>query len=112
MNLFLLPRVDDIPPGEVRRIDDTPAGPIAVVNVAGRLHATSDLCPHARAPLSEGFVEGHWLICPTHFAEFDLRTGEVRNGPKGCRPLAIHRMVRKDGRYYLVLDHPGARPEG
>ncbi|MER2534338.1 MAG: Rieske 2Fe-2S domain-containing protein [Rhizobiaceae bacterium] len=101
--LFALPDLGDLAPGEVRRIDDTPLGPVALVNVDGELHATSDLCPHARAPLSEGFVEGHWLVCPTHFAEFDVRSGEARNAPPRCRPLVIHRLVRDGDRYCLEI---------
>ena len=49
--------------------------PIAVYNVEGIFHATSDLCPHAYALLSTGFLEGHVVECPLHAGCFDIRSG-------------------------------------
>lgn len=48
---------------------------IAVFNVGGTLYAIDDECPHAGAPLSEGFVEGEEVECPWHAARFSLKTG-------------------------------------
>jgi nitrite reductase/ring-hydroxylating ferredoxin subunit len=49
---------------------------IALYNVDGRYFATSDMCSHAFALLSNGFLEGHVVECPLHAGCFDVRTGE------------------------------------
>lgn len=49
--------------------------PVAVYNVEGTLHATSDLCPHAYALLSTGFLDGYVVECPLHAGCFDIRSG-------------------------------------
>lgn len=52
---------------------------IALFNAgAGRVHATSPLCPHEDGPLADGWIEGDAVVCPWHGFDFDLATG-------GCR---------------------------
>ena len=33
------------------------------------------LCPHRRAPLAEGWLEGDRLVCPWHSWSFDVKSG-------------------------------------
>jgi len=54
---------------------------ILLANVGGRLYAASDRCPHANARLSMGRLEGTTIICPLHFARYDVSTGELLSGP-------------------------------
>ena len=54
---------------------------VAVFNVDGNFHAISDTCSHAEASLSEGDLDGYFVMCPLHASEFDVRTGEVMNMP-------------------------------
>jgi nitrite reductase/ring-hydroxylating ferredoxin subunit len=68
--------VGDIGPGEMRHFD-VEGYVIAIANVAGTLHAFSDICPHADGPLHEGCLEGHVVICPWHDGRFDIRSGEA-----------------------------------
>lgn len=56
---------------------------VAVYSVDGMLYATSDLCTHAWALLSDGFLDGHVVECPLHGACFDIRTGKGMAGPVG-----------------------------
>lgn len=49
---------------------------IAIYNVDGQYYATDDVCTHAYARLSLGFLEGHEIECPLHFGRFDIRTGK------------------------------------
>ncbi|MGW5750103.1 non-heme iron oxygenase ferredoxin subunit [Nocardia rhamnosiphila] len=55
----------------------TPEGwpPLLIYRVDGKIYATADTCTHATASLSEGELEGHTIVCPVHWAEFDIRTG-------------------------------------
>ena len=54
---------------------------ILVANVDGAFYALQDACGHRQAPLSKGTLEGHVIECPLHFAQFDVRTGELVSGP-------------------------------
>lgn len=48
---------------------------IAVVRADDEVFALSNICRHAFAPLSDGFVDGHTLICPWHGWRYDVRDG-------------------------------------
>lgn len=49
---------------------------MAVVATAdGQLFAVPDQCPHARMPLSDGYVDGGRLVCAYHGWEFELSSG-------------------------------------
>lgn len=55
---------------------------VAVFNVNGEFYALDNRCPHARGPLSEGHVSADEcaVVCPWHYAKFDLQTGHVIDG--------------------------------
>jgi nitrite reductase/ring-hydroxylating ferredoxin subunit len=48
---------------------------VAVAVLDGQLHAFDDTCPHAGCSLAEGELEDDSVVCPCHFARFDLTTG-------------------------------------
>jgi 3-phenylpropionate/trans-cinnamate dioxygenase ferredoxin component len=52
-----------------------------LANVEGAFYAISDVCGHRNAPLSRGRLQGYLIECPLHFARFDVRTGDLVNGP-------------------------------
>jgi len=52
-----------------------------LANVKGTFYAISDVCGHRNAPLSRGKLDGYLIECPLHYAQFDVRTGELVNGP-------------------------------
>jgi 3-phenylpropionate/trans-cinnamate dioxygenase ferredoxin component len=75
-------RLDDIPPNGGRTFE--PGGrEVAVFRCGGAFFAVSAMCTHASGYLHEGAVDEERFVveCPLHFAEFDLRTGEVLAGP-------------------------------
>jgi len=88
--------LDNLPPGEVRRLEVTP--PIAVFNVDGVLYAIDDTCTHSNASLSDGDVDPITCTveCPFHLARFDLRTGKPRSLPAG-KPVRTHTVEVRDG---------------
>lgn len=65
----------EVPEGEVRCVKPAGVEAIAVCRVEGAFFATQDGCTHAKASLSEGWVEGHELCCPVHDGRFDIRDG-------------------------------------
>lgn len=80
---------------------------IALYRLGERVFATSNVCTHEEAWLSEGYVDGDCIECPLHGAIFHIPTGEVRGGPvdKGIETYA----VRVDGEEVFVdVDAIGA----
>ena len=70
-------------PGEIK---DAKVGEaeIAIYNVDGAFYATSNICTHAFALLSDGWLDGDEVECPLHAGRFDVRTGKAL-----CPPVEI-----------------------
>jgi nitrite reductase/ring-hydroxylating ferredoxin subunit len=66
-----------------------------LANVESAFYAISDVCGHRNAPLSRGKLQGYLIECPLHFAQFDVRTGELVNGPVST-PVPVYE-VRVEG---------------
>lgn len=54
---------------------------ILIANVNGNFYAMDDRCGHMNALLSMGKLQGKNVICPFHFAEFDVTTGKKVKDP-------------------------------
>ena len=54
---------------------------IALYDADGNLFATDNVCTHAYARLSDGWLDGELIECPLHAARFDIRTGKVLDPP-------------------------------
>ncbi len=74
---------DAVAPGEVRTAEVN-GRELAIVNVDGQFHALDGLCPHQDGPLGEGYLQGRSLVCPLHYWEFDIDTGEYLDDPTTC----------------------------
>jgi nitrite reductase/ring-hydroxylating ferredoxin subunit len=73
---------------------------ILLIELDGTVHALANICPHAYALISDGFLEGGEVECPLHAARFDIRTGKCLAGP-AMDDLARFE-VRVDGADVLV----------
>jgi len=67
-------RLEDIPAGTARHVK-IGKNDIAVARVGEDVYALSNICRHAFGPLSDGFMDGHTLMCPWHGWRYDVRTG-------------------------------------
>ncbi len=76
---------------------------IALVRHEGVVHALEDSCPHADASIACGPVENGVIACPWHYAEFDLRTGEVLSGP-AARGIPVYEVREEDGIVSVAVD--------
>lgn len=45
------------------------------------VYALANICSHAFARLSDGYIEGHEVFCPLHSGSFDIRTGAACAAP-------------------------------
>jgi naphthalene 1,2-dioxygenase system ferredoxin subunit len=50
---------------------------IALYDLDGTLHATDDVCTHAYAKLSDGWLDKGEIECPLHAGRFDVCTGKA-----------------------------------
>lgn len=89
--------------GFVGRVEETPAGPVAVYHLGGRLHAISDTCPHAGASLCEGELDGDVVTCPRHGSQFRVTDGERVRGPAD-EALATVRVLTEAGEVFLEFE--------
>jgi nitrite reductase/ring-hydroxylating ferredoxin subunit len=85
----------DLREGEMRAFD-VHGTEIAVANVGGTFHAFDDTCTHRGCSLAEGDLEETTVICPCHGSEFDVRSGEVLQGP-AREPLVTYETRVEDG---------------
>lgn len=75
---------------------------IGVYEVEGQLFALDDICPHAEAHLTQGFVDGCEVECPLHNAVFDIRDGKHLRG-EPCRDLKVFPVRIVDERVEVSL---------
>lgn len=71
---------DEVPVGETAAVEIMGLN-LALYNVDGAFFCTDNICSHAFALLSEGWLEGHLIECPLHNGQFDVRTGEGQGAP-------------------------------
>jgi ferredoxin-thioredoxin reductase catalytic chain len=111
----LLGVIAEVPEGpaeaRVASVDDLCDGQARVVHAGNRdlalvrvgpeeFYALSNLCRHAFGPLSEGFVDGHILVCPWHGWRYDIRDGTTDhpNADVKAYPVSV-----RDGEVFVAL---------
>jgi naphthalene 1,2-dioxygenase ferredoxin component len=70
----------DLAEGEVLGVE-VEGHSIALYDIDGSIFATDNICTHAYARLSDGWLDGELIECPLHAARFDVRTGKVLDPP-------------------------------
>jgi len=54
---------------------------IALYDLDGQVFATDDICTHAYAKLSDGWLDRREIECPLHAGRFDVKTGRATAPP-------------------------------
>ena len=70
---------------------------LLLYDLAGTVHATSAICPHHAAWLSQGRIDGDLVSCPRHMGQFHIPTGRKTRGPD-CPDLRVHAARVESGR--------------
>jgi NADPH-dependent 2,4-dienoyl-CoA reductase/sulfur reductase-like enzyme/nitrite reductase/ring-hydroxylating ferredoxin subunit len=96
-------RLSEFRDGTITKVTTVGDG-IVIVRDGTSVHAFAANCPHAGAPLEEGAVCDHRLICPWHKSAFSLQDGTVVEPPALDR-LARH-AIEIDGEDVLVSPTP------
>ncbi|MBI5666395.1 MAG: FAD-dependent oxidoreductase [Chloroflexi bacterium] len=97
--------------GEMRRIE-LEGRPVVLARVQGQYYAFGGKCTHYGAPLNEGVLKGHTLICPWHHACFDIRSG-ARLEPPALNDVPRYPVQIEAGNVVVTLPHDNAtEPQG
>jgi nitrite reductase/ring-hydroxylating ferredoxin subunit len=94
-------RADEVPENEVIGVV-VDGEAIALYKLGGVLYATSNVCTHEYALLSDGYVEGDCIECPLHQARFQIATGEVRAAP-ASEPIKTFPVKSEGGQILIEL---------
>ena len=69
----------------------------------GSWAAFDNTCTHEECPLSEGDLDGDRIICYCHSSSFDVRTGEVLEGPAEDA-VAVYATRVEDGDLQIRIE--------
>lgn len=75
---------------------------VLLARIGDRLHAASNVCPHAGSPLSMGRLRGDAVQCSLHGIRFRLSDGAIV-GRALCDPLEIYATRVRDGMIEVEL---------
>ena len=93
--------VADIAEGTILKRVRSAGDAICLVRVHGEISALSDICTHQHFSMSLGDVfDDGTLQCAWHGAQYDCRTGEVKQAPAPS-PLPVF-QIRLEGHQILV----------
>ena len=70
--------------------------PVVLVRRGDVVTALENRCPHAGAPLSEGFLEGCLLTCAWHGWTWNVETGVSTDDPEARVPMLDVRVEDGD----------------
>ncbi|BEU21162.1 non-heme iron oxygenase ferredoxin subunit [Paraburkholderia terrae] len=56
---------------------------VGIFKVGGQIYALENVCPHAYALLTQGFIDGETVECPLHEAVFHIPSGKCLKEPGG-----------------------------
>jgi naphthalene 1,2-dioxygenase system ferredoxin subunit len=76
---------------------------VALYNIDGELYATHNLCTHAQALLSDGWLEGDIIECPLHGGRFEVKTGKGLGAPITCDLKTLPVPIEGDAIQVCVL---------
>ncbi len=84
-------QVDDLADGEGLTVSVNQRM-LAIFREGSQFFAIDDMCPHAGASLSGGYVEKGIVTCPWHAWRFRLADGAWADNPRikiGCYPVRV-----------------------
>lgn len=97
--------IEDLVNGQVKsvQIGENVKNTIALCRVGDRVYAVGGACPHASAPLSEGYLDGYNLHCPYHTAKFDIRSGDNLSPPAFDRIPTYDTTISPKGDIHILI---------
>src|SRR5262245_42811594 len=81
--------VTSLPPGRTQRVT-VEGHAVLLVRSGNTVVACQGTCPHEKAGLAQGRVDGRRLVCPRHLASFSLVDGQPSAGWDKVAPLRLY----------------------
>src|SRR5215475_11927428 len=81
--------------------------PVALYRLSNEVFATSGICTHALALLSEGFVEDGRIECPLHQGQFNVRSGKALCAPV-TEDLRTYAVKLEGDDVFIDMERPAA----
>lgn len=69
---------------------------VAIYNVDGQIYATHNVCTHANALLSDGWLDNDVIECPLHGGRFEVKTGKGLGPPIICNLTTLPVRIEAD----------------
>ncbi|KAB8331504.1 Rieske 2Fe-2S domain-containing protein [Scytonema tolypothrichoides VB-61278] len=91
--------INDLKDGEMQQVS-VGETKVLLSRLDGKFYAVGAHCSHYKAPLAEGVLSGHYVICPWHNACFNVTNGD-QTEPPGLDSLACY-TVRIEGEKVIV----------
>ena len=103
---YLVAKISELDPAPSMRPFEMGETKGLLVRLPDGFHAVSGLCPHAKAPLHEGALCGHRVVCPWHQSVFDVTDGALREPPAldGLEHFAVR--VQRDEVFVTLAPSP------
>ena len=73
---------------------------IGIYKLEGEYYALDDICTHAYAAMSDGYIEDGQIECPLHGACFDIKSGKALTAPAAVDLRKF--PIKIDGEQILV----------
>lgn len=86
--------------GQIQRVV-LPGKTFCLVYWEGAYIAFSRKCPHAGAPLDQGWIEDGHVVCAYHRQRFDLHTGKGDIGQGNF--ITIYPTKEENGKWYIGI---------
>ncbi len=87
----------NLSPGEHRGLKVDREEFVLLTNVDGVYYAIDDWCNHAGCLLSRSEVEGEAILCHCHYAEFNVKSGELISLPRICDDQTRYELRIENG---------------
>ena len=94
-------KASDIPEGEIRAFKAAHTK-IVVCHTEEGFYALENECSHDGAPIDDGELCGHEIICSRHGAKFDVKNGEVTAPPAVVGIDRLELKIEGDDIYVLA----------
>lgn len=105
LHIKTIGKSDEFLDGHMREIqvgDDKEKDVILVVRHQGQLYSVGSKCSHYGAPLATGMLFDDLVICPWHYAVFDIKTGYNEAGPM-INALPKYEIWEKEGQVFVKV---------
>jgi len=73
---------------------------IAIFRHNGKLFALRDSCPHQAAPISDGYADEGFAVCPHHGWKFKLEDGSFSHND--LMKVTTYQVKEEDGAVYIT----------